>query len=296
MFDVQTCATQSNKFLPALCTCRSVPELIRAVVQGVLKHLGRPALQAADMPVDKPVDMHQRVADVKQHLTELASTSSAVLGLHGMSGIGKTTLAKAVYNDMRSEFVSSCFLEVGSRADEAALVQLQRIMLRALCGVDVRVHSVEAGHSLLSARLRTTCVLLVLDDVWNYNQLSELLVTVGEGSRVLVTSKNKGLLQRHQIAAQLPVHLLSHNAAMELFLRLAQPTPECSDLAASIVAASGGLPLTLTRTGELLQGQQKRSHWEAALHRLRQPDIIRDAQLAQQTRCVGRLTLNKRSS
>lgn len=216
------------------------------------------------------ITLSQRVADVKQHLADLADSGSAVLGLHGMAGVGKTVLARAVFEELRSQFVGcSCFVEVGSLAHEAPLVQLQGAMLRELCDTDRHVSNVGAGRAELASRLYDARVLLVLDNICTCAQLDALLVTVGQGSCVLVTAQDADLLRRPGIHTLQSVDPLSQAEAMELFLQRAQPPPECSDLAASMVEACAGLPLALTVVGNSLRGQQGRGEWEQALHRLR---------------------------
>ena len=170
--------------------CRYAPDLVNRVVKDVLDCLGRPALHVADIPVD----LAGKVKAIKEQLAARSVTGSAVMGLHCMGGIGKTTLARAVLNDLRSGFVSHhCFVEVGRQqldqaADRQQLQQKQQQVLSELCGVTVAVNSVAAGRMELEKRLRDARVLLVIDNVWSTDQLDALLVNVGQGSCVLVTT------------------------------------------------------------------------------------------------------------
>ena len=151
-----------------------------------------------------------------------------VVGLWGMGGIGKTTLAKEVFNRMRSAGLKSCFLEVGSEATEQKLGKLQHNMLKELLGKDEHVLSVDGGRGLLSRRLGGQQVAVVLDDVWSPDQLGALLVEgLGRGSRVVVTTRNRLLVDpaKHPCVRPggpvwLPPHevkLLGPTAAQELF-------------------------------------------------------------------------------
>ena len=213
------------------------------------------------------VTLSQRVAELK-HLANLAIRGTAVLGLTGMGGIGKTFLARALFNELRMEFVACCFLEVGGLPGAAALLQLQTVMLRDLCGIALQPASVTEGRAQLAARLHSAQVLLVLDNIWMPAQLDALLVPVGKGSCVLVTSRDEDLLHSFGIQCRYRVDMLSQADALELFLRHAQLPPDCRDLADSFVEACSGLPLSLAVIGDFLQGKQDREQWEQALHKL----------------------------
>ena len=250
-------------------TCRYAPQLVKTVVKDVLDRLGRPALHVADMPVD----VARRAAAIKQQLAELSATGSAVLGLHGMGGIGKTTLAKAVFNELHSAFVgASCFVEVGRDAGRQHLQQLQQQMLEELCRIDKEVSSVSAGRAALETRLGSACVLLVIDDIWSTEQLDALLVSMGQGSHMLVTTRDSNLLRRPGIPLREPVELLGRDAARELFSWFAylqkEPPAAYKAVAKAAVQACAGLPLTLTVIGAHLWGFADRSNWEQAVLRL----------------------------
>ena len=248
--------------------CRYAPQLVRKVVRDVLERLGRPALHVADMPVD----VQQRVAAIRQHLTQHSASGPAVLGLYGMGGIGKTTLASAVFNDLRTDFVNaSCFVEVGRDADRQQLQQFQRQMLRELCGIDRDITSVHTGRAELD-RLSSARVLLVIDDIWSTAQLDALIVSVGRGSCVLVTTRHRQLLDRPWVTLRQPVDVLSEHASLELFCWQAflhnLPPAGYETLAADAAQACSGLPLALTVIGAHLWSKQTLLTWKQALQNL----------------------------
>ena len=241
----------------------------------MLERLGRPALHVADIPVD----VRQRVADIKQQLVQHSASGPAVLGLHGMGGIGKTTLASAVYDDLRAGFVDmSCFVEVGRAAgmdadrQQQQLQQAQQQMLKDLCGIKRDVGTVDEGRAELKYRLSGARVLLVIDDIWSTAQLDALLVGVGLGSCVLVTTRDKALLHRPDIPLKQPVEILSDDASLELFCWHAflqrQPPARYESRAASAAQACRGLPLALTVIGAHLWSKPTLPAWDQALRNL----------------------------
>ena len=250
---------------------RYAPELVKEVVKGVLDRLGRPALHVADMPID----LEERVAHIKELFVSQPAGSAAAVGLHGMGGIGKTTLAKAVFNALHSEFAdSSSFVEIGSVANDAVLRQLQSQMLKELCNIDRVISGVAKGQAELKERLRNSKVLLVIDDIWSSEQRDALLVPLGPGSRVVLTTRNALLLQSSSYTGIISqsVDVLGSPAALELFSWSAflakDPPAQYGKLAAKAVEACAGLPLTLIVLGAYLWDQPDQASWEAALLKL----------------------------
>jgi DNA polymerase III delta prime subunit len=144
------------------------------------------------------VGLGTKQARVIQLLSKTSGRLRVIL-LHGMGGIGKTTLAKAVFNELheRNRTVPCCFLAVGPDTKDAnALLEKQRKLLQELAGDGEREPS-DASEALrlMEEKLRGKRVLVVVDSVWG-DQLKHLLPdsvleVLGKGSVVLATSRDQ---------------------------------------------------------------------------------------------------------
>jgi stage III sporulation protein SpoIIIAA len=121
-----------------------------------------------------------------------------VLSLHGMGGIGKTTLARALFSRLSSgslPFSSCIFLEVG---EDAPLADKQRQLNQLLAGSSRPVAgSAAQEHQLLSQCTRHAGpLLLVLDDIWTAAQRDALLCldALSDGSRIIITGRKSNHL------------------------------------------------------------------------------------------------------
>jgi NB-ARC domain len=123
-----------------------------------------------------------------------------VLGLHGMGGIGKTTLAQELFSRLSSSsrlsFSSRLFLTVGQ---DTPLAEKQRELSQLLTGsstLDV-VSTAPLQQQLQQRTQHAGPLLLVLDDIWEAPQLDALLCLdqLSDGSRVIITGRNHGALQ-----------------------------------------------------------------------------------------------------
>ncbi|RVW19336.1 TMV resistance protein N [Vitis vinifera] len=105
---------------------------------------------------------------------------------------------------------------------------------------------------MIKDRLCFKKVLLVLDDVDDLNQLEALAGDhnwFGPGSRIIVTTRDKHLLEVHEIDALYEAKKLDHKEAVELFcwnaFKQNHPKEDYETLSNSVVHYVNGLPLGL---------------------------------------------------
>ncbi|XP_016650454.1 PREDICTED: TMV resistance protein N-like [Prunus mume] len=156
-------------------------------------------------------------------LLDIGQNDICMVGIWGTGGIGKTTIAKAVYNSIAHKFEASCFLkDVRERSiPYGGLVELQNCLLyEILRGKESKVTDVDKGINVIRDRLRAKKILLILDDVNELNQLNTLVGGFdwfGSGSRIIITTRDKHLLTAHEVNRIYKVKELDPHEAFELF-------------------------------------------------------------------------------
>ncbi|KAK2398539.1 disease resistance protein RPV1 [Trifolium repens] len=184
-----------------------------------------------------------------------------MVGIHGIGGIGKTTLGLEVYNLIVHQFEGSCFLEnVRENSEKHGLMYLQKIILSEIVGEkEIELTSVKQGISVIQQRLRQKKVLLLLDDVDEEKQLNAIAGRhdwFGLSSRVIITTRDKGLLTCHGVESMYEMHGLSKKDAFELLRQKAFKTnkvcPRYADVLNRALTYASGLPLALEVIGSHL--------------------------------------------
>ncbi|XP_050387260.1 disease resistance protein RPV1-like [Argentina anserina] len=193
-----------------------------------------------------------------------------IVGIWGMGGIGKSTIARAIYENIARQFQHCCFLE---NVREGFLKNGEIYMKEELLCRILKEGKVHPMHfNMTMERLGKKKVLLVLDDVDNINQIETLLgnkPSFGGESRVIITTRNKHLLGGYAVYEP---RSLSDDRALELFrqyaFRAKEPTGEYDHLSSCVIRYAHGLPLALKVLGASLDGKSVRE-WEDELQKIK---------------------------
>ncbi|CAJ1939979.1 unnamed protein product [Sphenostylis stenocarpa] len=257
-------------------------DLIRRLVQRVLKELSNTPLGVPEFAVG----LDERVEKVMKVL-QVQSNGVKVLGLYGMGGVGKTTLAKALFNALVKRFEHRCFIsnvrQVSSKQD--GLVSLQSKIIKDLFpgAGSPSISDVNVGTSAIKGIVSEKRVLLVLDDVDDVQQIDALIGKrewFYDGSCVIITTRDTQILPQSHVSELYEVRELNDSQGLELFsyhaLRRNKPPENLLRLSKEIVSLTGQMPLALEVFGSFLFGKRRVEEWEDAVEKLR---LIRPSHL-----------------
>ncbi|AES86811.2 putative TIR domain, P-loop containing nucleoside triphosphate hydrolase [Medicago truncatula] len=253
---------------------RNESEVIRDIVENVTRLLDKTDLFIAD----NPVGVDSRVQDMIQLLETQQSNDALLLGMWGMGGIGKTTIAKSIYNKIGRNFEGRSFLENIREVWEQASGQLylqERLMNDILKDTTTKIQSIESGKSILKERLCHKRVLIVLDDVNKLDQLNALCGSCkwfAPGSRIIITTRDKHILRGKQVDKIYIMKEMDESESLELFswhaFKQTRPREDFSEISKNVVKYSAGLPLALEVLGSYLFDREI-LEWRSVLDKLK---------------------------
>ncbi|CAN1326188.1 Disease resistance protein L6 [Linum perenne] len=250
--------------------------VIDQVFSKVWSHLTRDYMLVTDDLIG--IDLH--VENMKGLLQLPKYEAVKVIGIHGMGGIGKTTVAKALYNEVCAQFERFCFLEDvrETLAKPDGVVTLQKRIISSILRVDVDTKDANEGINVIRNRICKLKVFVVLDDADDSFKFDEILGKLEDfclGSRFIITTRDKRVVEFFEEYEIYELGEMGEGHSLELFSRHAfgvnYPPKEYSDVSMKFVKAAAGLPLALKVIGSLLF-RKDISFWEAKLEQLK--DIL----------------------
>ncbi|CAI0413035.1 unnamed protein product [Linum tenue] len=149
------------------------------------------------LETDKLIGMDDHIEVVKERLA-LDSPCMTIVGIHGIGGIGKTTIAKAVYNKVSPQFDRCSFVEdVREMLQQRdGIIILQKHIISDILRVKNFAESIannSAGIRIIKDRISRFKFLIVLDDVDEKFRFDKILGNIKNfvsGSRFIITSRN----------------------------------------------------------------------------------------------------------
>jgi len=234
-----------------------------------------------------PSNDFEEFVGIKDHiekvrlLLHLESDEVRMVGIWGTSGIGKTTIARALFSNLSSQFQSSVYIDRAfisksmegyGRAnpdDYNMKLRLRENFLFEILGKkNMKIGAMEE-------RLKHQKVLIIIDDLDDQDVLDALVGRTqwfGSGSRIIVVTKNKHFLRAHGIDHVYEACLPSEELALEMFCRYAfrknSPPDGFMELSSEVALRAGNLPLGLKVLGSYLRGRDIED-WMDMMPRLR---------------------------
>nr|XP_043606190.1 putative disease resistance protein At3g14460 isoform X2 [Erigeron canadensis]XP_043606191.1 putative disease resistance protein At3g14460 isoform X2 [Erigeron canadensis] len=202
--------------------------------------------------------------------------SFSIVPIVGMGGIGKTTLARLLYNEpkVNQHFELKAWVCV---SDEFDSFKISNLIFESVAGQGKKFENPNLLQEALRTQLTGKRFLLVLDDVWSekiedWDTLVPPFHAVAPGSKIIITTRKKQLLQ--QLGNDNPYHLnkLSNQDGLSLFAQHSlgatnfDSYPTLRSYAEGIVQKCDGLPLALKSLGTSLKTRTDEEDWKELLN------------------------------
>jgi len=210
--------------------------------------------------------------DESSERIELLLKTIPRIGIWGMGGIGKTTIAKQMFAKNFAHYDNVCFLEkVSEDSEKLGPIYVRNQLLRELLKQEITASDVHGLHTFIKRRLFRKKVFIVLDDVDNATQLDDLcrvLGDLGPNSRLIITTRD-----RHTLSGKVDeiyeVKTWRLKDSLKLFSLRAfkqdHPLKGYEHFSERAVKCAGGVPLALEVLGSHFHSR-KPEFWESELN------------------------------
>ncbi|EEF30739.1 Disease resistance protein RPS2, putative [Ricinus communis] len=212
---------------------------------------------------------------LEEIMEAIKGTDVSLIGVYGMSGVGKTTLAKKVAEQVKEDgnIKVVAFAEVTKNVD---VRRIQRDIAEWL-GLQFDVESIGVRAARLCERLKQEeKFLIILDDIWEKLKLEDIGIPFGndhKGGKILMTSCSLKVLKPMDVQRHFQLLELQLEEAWHLFEEKAGDVedPDLKPMATQVANRCAGLPILIMAVAKALKGKGLHA-WSDALLRLKRSD------------------------
>ncbi|KAL3727306.1 hypothetical protein ACJRO7_032100 [Eucalyptus globulus] len=246
-------------------------EMAKIVTQKVFNELKKAYLVVSNNLVGVDSHVDKIMEEIGAHINE-----TRIVGIHGMGGIGKTTIAKIIYNELSNKYDNCCFLSnIRETSKLKGIEYLQQQLIHDILKTKwVKITNIDEGIKTVKERLPNKKVLILLDDVEEKDHMDALVGKrdwFGEGSKLIVTTRRKVVLYVPEVDWRYELMCLDPNLSLQLFskhaFRRESPVDDYINQSERAIRIAGGLPLAIEVIGSLLSDKNKEK-WDDTLKML----------------------------
>ncbi|KAK4566336.1 hypothetical protein RGQ29_002545 [Quercus rubra] len=210
------------------------------------------------------------VSEIVKLVTSTTGQQLSVIPIVGMAGLGKTTLAKFVYNHelVKNYFDKKIWVCVSDDFDDKRIL---RGILESLTGNPSQLESKDAILQNLQKELQGKRYLLILDDVWNEDSLKWdalrgclLGINSNFGNNIIVTTRSHKVAEIMETLSRQQLEKLDDDECWSIIKKRVSAVPLTPDLEAigrNIAKKCGGVPLVAKVLGGTMSLKKVKSQW-----------------------------------
>ncbi|KAI5605510.1 hypothetical protein BDE02_01G357400 [Populus trichocarpa] len=201
------------------------------------------------------------------------------VGIYGMGGVGKTSLATQIHNQLLQRPSSFNYVSWVTVSQNFTISKLQYLIAKAI-NLDL---SNEEDEKKRAAKLSKALVakgksVLILDDIWNHFLLETVGIPVGVNAcKLILTSRSLEVCRRMGCQKGIKVELVTQEEAWTLFVEklghYATLSPEVVQIAKSVATECARLPLGIIAMAGSMRGVDDLHEWRNALTELKQSEV-----------------------
>lgn len=220
----------------------------------------------------QPETFVERPEITKELKARLFSQNSTLVisAIHGLGAVGKTTIATALAHDpeVQKHFPDGILWTTLGQEPESKILQELGKWIKALGDHNFQAQSEQEASDHLKRLLQERQVLLIVDDVWNF-EYAEFFKVGSSGCQMLVTTRDSGVAQGLK-ASVYPLDVMKQKEALELLTKISKRTfvGEEAEQATKLAKEVGYLPLALElAAAQVAEGE---TSWSRLLQDLQQ--------------------------
>ncbi|XP_066336055.1 disease resistance protein RGA5-like isoform X2 [Miscanthus floridulus] len=221
-----------------------------------------PRLSALYTKVSQLVGIGKPRDKVAKLLTSVGEDmETKIVSIVGFGGLGKTTLAKAVYENLSRDVRFKAFVPVGLNPD------LKKVLKDILIAFDKSNYMKEFNLTILDERqlidelrefLKDKRYFIVIDDIWDvpsWNIIRDALYDNSLGSKIVITTRKHDVAMK--VGCSYNMEPLPYESSKELFYgRIFGSEQKCPkkfvEISEGIIKKCGGVPLAIITTSSFL--------------------------------------------